>query len=147
MSKVDINFLNELAEKNIDWDIKVFASGDKNENLSKKIIFHTFVTEDVLHEELCKCHVGLIPFVLNGYTKGMLPLKLFNYANAHLPVLYSNCDNCRNFNFAFSTEKHSLDDLLNFSFDFDSYLQEFDWNKKFEYMLEKIKEFNIENKK
>jgi len=48
-----------------------------------------------LPDLLRHCDVGLIPFVLNGHTRSSLPLKLFEYLGAGLPVVATELPNLR----------------------------------------------------
>lgn len=47
--------------------------------------------EPELVERLTHYKAGLIAFVDNEWTKGMLPIKLYNYVNAGLEVIVHNC--------------------------------------------------------
>lgn len=48
-----------------------------------------------LPDVLRHCQVALIPFVLNGHTRSSLPLKLFEYLGAGLPVVATDLPNLR----------------------------------------------------
>jgi len=48
-----------------------------------------------LPDLLRHCDVGLIPFVLNGHTRSSLPLKLWEYLGAGLPVVATELPNLR----------------------------------------------------
>lgn len=50
---------------------------------------------EALPDLLRHCDVGLVPFVLNGHTRSSLPLKLFEYLGAGLPVVATELPNLR----------------------------------------------------
>ena len=135
-SKIDWEKIKEVSK-----DYKVLLYGDFNQvpdDLGDNVEYKGYLDEYELHNELCKCHVGLIPFVDGDWTRGMLPLKLFNYANAHIPTLYWNCPECDNYpTIASSTEVLNPTDE-----DFNKVLADADWNAKFKAM-HKIIEDNM----
>lgn len=128
-NKVDWEKIKEVSK-----DYKVLIYGDFKkipDGLGDNVEYKGYLDEYELHNELCKCHVGLIPFIEGDWTRGMLPLKLFHYANAHIPTLYWNCPECDNYpTIASSTEVLNPTDE-----DFNKVLAEADWNAKFKAML------------
>lgn len=132
--KIDWEKIKEVSK-----DYKVLLYGDFNQipdDLGVKVEYRGYLDEYTLHEELCKCHVGLIPFTAGDWTRGMLPLKLFHYANAHIPTLYWNCPECDNYpTIASSTEVLNPTDE-----DFDNVMATANWNAKFKVMQRIIKD-------
>jgi len=49
----------------------------------------------VLASHLAHCDVGLIPFLVNDHTRGSMPLKLWEYLAAGLPVVATDLPNLR----------------------------------------------------
>lgn len=133
--KLNIQFLNDLAEKNSEWDIVLYGVARPSE-LNSKIKTFDFIDEKKLFDILCKCHIGLIPFIRSEWTEGMLPLKLFHYVNAHIPTGFVNCDICKKYSdVAFDLNKLTLDEIAEKQdLNFDKYLDSCDWSKRFEQM-------------
>ena len=130
--KIDFNVLKKLANKNPDWNINIYGVGNiKYQEMPSNVSFFAFVDEDTLFRILCKSHIGLIPFLGNPWDKGMLPLKLFNYANAHIPTVFWNSENCKDFpEIAIEASSWDLDTYLNTEMDYDSVLASCDWEKR-----------------
>lgn len=137
--KVDWDFLNKLAIKNPTWDILVYSSMDLSEYCHNNIIFKGFLNEKDLFNVIKKCHVGLIPFIETDYTKAMCPLKLFNYANGHIPTLYLNSPECDLYpTIAFDAKSYTLEDLYKMNISAETYetiTNRHLWNDIFEKLL------------
>ncbi len=83
--------------QNLDYDtieLHIYGSGAEEEGLIKfmelnktfPIIFHGRVDRNVLHKELQKYDVAIIPLLNRIY--GSVPSKIFEYAKLGLPMLY-----------------------------------------------------------
>src|SRR5574344_1441066 len=92
-----------------------------------------------LYITLFRCSIGLIPFKESNGTEGMLPLKLFDYANAHIPVVYQNCINIKDYKIVYDAKKiPSLDYVLKNcpkESDYEEIIKESDWDGKFKKMI------------
>lgn len=94
-TKVDFSLLNAVA----DSGITLYLAGpinvdgvDANQQvdaLSARGNVHYLgnLTLDELSHFFSKCRVGLIPYVDNGYTSGVFPLKVYEYLAAGLSVV------------------------------------------------------------
>lgn len=144
--KIDFDRFIKLAKENPDWDIKLYGLINLNywfdklynrDFLPKNFYFVDRVSEDELHDILLKSHVGLIFFKDIEWVEGMLPLKVFNYCNAHIPTAYQNCPEIVDYPMCFDINKYTLDEILEKSPNDEEYEiinQQSDWNKKFDYI-------------
>lgn len=144
--KLDFHRFIKLAKENPDWDIKLYGLINLNywfdklynrDFLPKNFYFVDRVSEDELHEVLLKSHVGLIFFKDIEWVEGMLPLKVFNYCNAHIPTAYQNCPEIVDYPMCFDINKFTLDEILEKSpsdEEYETINQQSDWNKKFDYI-------------
>lgn len=93
-TKVDYQLLNSLAESGLE----VCVAGPRAEGgVADREAFATLMKSGVrylgmltlpeLAAELVKARVGIIPYVLNDYTRGVSPLKTFEYLAAGLAVV------------------------------------------------------------
>lgn len=144
--KIDMKYIIRLALTNDNYDFNFYGFLDEKPyevnafNLSN-LHFIERLSEEDLHKELCKCHLGLVSFIESDWTSGMLPLKLFNYANAHIPTLYHNCPSINNYykDVAIKdSEIETLDDVFKREYSYDKILAESDWTSKFDKMTEII---------
>jgi len=104
--KVDIALLDELA-RTLPWlqivligEVGLGDTGDAQgavRTLCERPNVHLLPAQppEALPDLLRHCDVGLIPFVLNGHTRASLPLKLFEYLGAGLPVVATELPNLR----------------------------------------------------
>jgi hypothetical protein len=143
VEKIDVNYLNVLAEKNPDWDFVLYGVERlSKDSLKPNIQLFPYMPEGQLHTVLSKCHIGLIPFIQSEWTSGMLPLKIFHYMNAHIPTAYLNCDECIQFpEVAFNLVSNSLNEIIAKPIAdsaYDNYLQGANWADKFKTMLSVI---------
>lgn len=101
IAKVNWVMLAVLAEQNPDWNFKLYVRTDhQNINVLSgipNIEILPLVSEEALHDELSKCHVGLIYYKPSAYTDGMLPLKVYDYFNARIPSVFYGCAELRKF--------------------------------------------------
>lgn len=144
--KIDMKYIIRLALTNDNYDFNFYGFLDEKPyevnafNLSN-LHFIERLSEEDLHKELCKCHLGLVSFIESDWTSGMLPLKLFNYANAHIPTLYHNCPSINDYykDIAIKdSEIEILDDVFKREYNYDKILAESDWTTKFNKMSEII---------
>lgn len=136
-NKVDWTKIENIAKNNLDWDILIYSGimDDFVEFKSPNIHFKGYLPEDELQMVLRRCHVGLIPFLKSDVTEAMCPLKVYHYANAHIPVLYCHNPHCEQF--PFCIEWHTIKNDLNFvSYDgeYEPYYR--DWKDIFRELLE-----------
>jgi glycosyltransferase involved in cell wall biosynthesis len=93
-TKIDYQLINALSRYGID----VVLAGPRAEGGGKdEMEFNSLVaagatylgilSQDELAQEMGKCTVGLIPYVLNDYTRGVSPLKVYEYLAAGLAVV------------------------------------------------------------
>src|SRR5574344_1290877 len=129
-AKIDFDWINDQAHKHPGWNFRLYGITKVSTELESNVQLYDFVPEDELHVILEKSHYGIIPFIEGEWTKGMLPLKLFHYANAHVPTVYHNCDECSYFpDIAFTDFRESVSDDK-----YDEVMKEAEWKEKFEYM-------------
>lgn len=129
-NKVDWDYVKTLADK---YKIKVYGAIEEQFE-HPNVEWCGFLPEEVLHREISKCHYGLIPFNEGEWTAAMLPLKLFHYANAHIPTIYRNCPECD----AYPTIASTTFDINPADSDYVDVLKSTNWREKFDYMLEEI---------
>jgi len=104
--KVDVALVDDLA-RTLPWlqvvlvgEVGLGDTGDAQgaiRTLCERVNVHRLPPRppERLPELLRHCDVGLIPFVLNGHTRSSLPLKLFEYLGAGLPVVATELPNLR----------------------------------------------------
>lgn len=135
-NKIDFQTLNKLAQENPSWEFRIYGTQFISTALEKNIVVYPFIDERQLHLILSQCHVGLIPFLQSNWTAGMLPLKLFHYINAHLPVGFLGCAECNYYpDVAFNLENVSLEEIASKNINaivYDNYLQKANWDEKFQ---------------
>ena len=93
--KVDFNLIQKLALICPDWSIVLIGlvgEGDPNTSINLLTnIENIYLLGPRSYKELPKlmhfCDVGLLPCVLNHYTRAMFPMKFFEYLAAGLPVV------------------------------------------------------------
>ena len=118
IKKVNWMMFAVLAEQNPDWNFKFYVRDDHQEiNILKGISnveILPLIPEESLHNELSKCHIGLVYYKPSGYTDGMLPLKVYDYFNARIPVVFYGCPELREFSDCCFEEDGSinLNDIL-----------------------------------
>lgn len=151
LRKVDFNILALLKAVNPDWIFKIYGDEKLIKELELKekypdLEFCDFLDSSKLIEEISKCHIGLNLIEYNDYTKGQLSDKFFNYCNAHIPTLiYEEFkDNYRDYEKLvkiFDFSELNLDKYIEEKIpdeEYDKVLQDCDWNKRFEKLLEYI---------
>lgn len=140
-NKLNIPFIESLAELHPDWNFLILLNNEvrfKHPN----IILSTYISDiDAYYNILSRCHVGLIPFYDTGWTRGMLPLKVYDYMKAHLPIYYLNCNECKWFSdVAYNANEYQLDKLPSVSIDtFDRHINDNLWDKKFSEIVSYLK--------
>lgn len=88
-NKLDFDYLRELIDSNKDIDFKLYVQDiGFPEDLAKYLC--PIVDTNAIFEEMLKCHYALLPLNSSDWASGMLPLKTFQYLNAHIPILCSN---------------------------------------------------------
>lgn len=149
LRKVDFNILALLKAINPDWNFKIYGDESLIKELELKekypdLEFCGFLETPKLIEEISKCHIGLNLIEYNDSTKGQLSDKFFNYCNAHIPTLiYEEFkDNYRDYEKlvkVFDFSELNLDKYIEEKIpeeEYDKILQNCDWNKRFEKILE-----------
>lgn len=93
-NKIDYRILEALADAGLD----VCIAGPRTEGgvdgsqefaslLTHGVQYLGMLTLNELARELTKASMGIIPYALNDYTRGVSPLKTFEYLAAGLPVI------------------------------------------------------------
>lgn len=147
--KFDLLFINNLANIFYDWNFNFYGFSSKDidsykENLkNKNFNFIDYMDENKLQNELCKCHLGLIPFIDGQLMECMFPLKIYNYANAHLPVLYRFCPSLKALEYSICTdaeEDYNINEIAEKTYDYDKFLNMNTWKSKFDKIMSLVKE-------
>lgn len=96
-NKVDFSLLEVLADAGLDVRVAgPHAEGGGNDSaafeslLAHGVTYLGLLTLPELAQELVKATVGLIPYRINDYTRGVSPLKTFEYLAAGLAVVSTN---------------------------------------------------------
>jgi len=156
IKKVNWTMLAVLAEQNPNWNFKFYVRDDHQDiNILKDISnveILPLLSEDALHNELSKCHIGLVYYKQSAYTDGMLPLKVYDYFNARIPTVFYGCSQLRKFSDCCFEDDGSinLDDILEKQIDisvYDKYLDStLDANlKKMEQSINSAKYLSVPN--
>lgn len=147
--KIDLDKLIELADANPDYDIHLFGVSRDSmiENAHKydvlvarpNVQVQGYLPHAQLQDALSKCDVGIISFIDHPYcTRGMLPLKYFNYTLAGIPTAYWNCPECAEYPTAFNLAQHSLGEIAQMPVareDYDHIIAKSNWKDKFELLM------------
>jgi hypothetical protein len=157
MAKVDFNSIALLKAINPEWNIEVV--GFENEEMKKntaemypELILKDWMSEEELHKEICKCHIGLCLLEIDDITLGQLSDKFFNYVNAHIPTLIHeeqlpNYEDYKDFVIPLDYGELSLDTMLEnhktLSEKYDELLAKCDWSKRTEQIIDVIKKNNL----
>lgn len=93
-NKVDYRILEALADVGLDVCVagpRAEGGGDDSPDfksmLAHGVKYLGMLSLEQLAEELSQASIGVIPYVLNDYTRGVSPLKTFEYLAAGLPVI------------------------------------------------------------
>ena len=90
LNKVDLVAMSALAFFHPEVDILVYANSSTLDfSLPENIIIKDLVSQEELFTVLCKSHAGLLAMNNTEWVKGQLSNKIFQYFNAHIPILYS----------------------------------------------------------
>ena len=86
--KVDYEWMNSL-----DKEVDLFGPFE-SVDLSSYPRLHKvgYFEEAEMVEKISHYQAGLVAFVNSDWTKGMMPIKLYNYKNAGLDIIYHNCE-------------------------------------------------------
>jgi len=126
--KIDFDLLNFLT-LNLSSTRFHFVGPGRTVNkiyAHKNVKFHGYMSPQQCQALMRACSVGIIPYLKNEYTKGVLPLKLFEYLQAGLKVVTTELPSIKslNLNLPFLLQAYSSDDfktkiefLLNSPFD------------------------------
>ena len=87
--KLDFDLINLLLTTFPETKFHFVGPGDHIDkiNREKNAIFHGHLSLSQASKLMNRCKVGIIPYAINTYTEGVLPLKLFEYLQAGLIVL------------------------------------------------------------
>ena len=143
-NKLDWNLLNNIAYKYSDFNVNLFGiSKNIPKKLEKNVNLLPFIENEYeLFKELCKCHIGIIPFIKSEFTKGMFPLKLIQYFMADLPVIYTNCESAKTFNECIEySDSIDLYNVSKMQFNYSEYKQKYSWSSILDKIDNVIKEF------
>ncbi|MDS1115999.1 glycosyltransferase [Gordonia westfalica] len=94
-TKVDFSLLMAIADRGIDLVVAgpTTIDGESADTEVRQLLAHTNVhyAGTLSQEELSilcgSVSVGLIPYELNSYTRGVFPMKVYEYIGAGLPVV------------------------------------------------------------
>lgn len=93
-NKIDYQILEALADAGLDVCVAgPRAEGGGNDSrqfdslLAHGVTYLGMLTLEELSTELVQASVGIIPYVINDYTRGVSPLKTYEYLAAGLPVV------------------------------------------------------------
>lgn len=138
LSKANMLLINTLAENNKDWTFYIY--GRTYSHCENNITYCGISEYKELFKILCKSHLGLIAFNGDSWTRGMLPLKLFNYANAHIPTLYYGCSSLKDYSdisVEFNYNNLDLDYYLTCKkYSYDRVMKECTWELRMKKMFE-----------
>ncbi|MET3175521.1 UNVERIFIED_ORG: teichuronic acid biosynthesis glycosyltransferase TuaH [Arthrobacter sp. UYCu721] len=94
--KVDFQLLQELLDAGVQVHLAgpIAQGGGDAEDLLKDLVsngakYHGMLPLESLAKIMAACTVGLIPYELNAYTRGVSPLKVYEYLAAGLCVVSS----------------------------------------------------------
>jgi len=157
--KVDFNLIQKLALICPDWSIVLIGlvgEGDPNTSINLLTnIKNIYLLGPRSYKELPKlmhfCDVGLLPCVLNQYTRAMFPMKFFEYLAAGLPVVSTRLPSLEEFAdymcFADTAEEFAskITQILSNSSHFDeqrvkNLLSKHSYHKRTEIMIKTIKQ-------
>jgi teichuronic acid biosynthesis glycosyltransferase TuaH len=87
--KLDLELINLLLKTFPETKFNFVGPGNHIDKIKreKNVIFHGLLSPSQANEVMNRCKVGIIPYTINAYTLGVLPLKLFEYLQAGLIVL------------------------------------------------------------
>lgn len=118
-SKVDWDFIGSLDKK-----VDVYGDFVGEYNLPNNCEYKGWRSDEDLSKILPQYQAGIIANLDTPFTRGMLPIKLFNYLNAGLEVITHNCIEADNY------IKYRLG-------------EPYDWTSRFDKMLDYIKNAHI----
>lgn len=87
--KVDTELIHYLV-KNFHKTIFHFVGPGELHGIDQtygNVVYHGFKSPELCQKLMQTCKIGIIPYKINEYTKGVLPLKLFEYLQAGCTVL------------------------------------------------------------
>lgn len=92
--KVDFALLNRLLQNGIELHLAgpIAEGGGNSQALVNDLVsngahYHGALSLEALSRLMARCKVGLIPYLLTPYTKGVSPLKTYEYLAAGLSVV------------------------------------------------------------
>ena len=157
--KVDFELIQKLALICPNWSIVLvglIGEGDPGTSINQLLdIKNIYLLGPKPYKELPRLmhssDVGLLPCVLNQYTRAMFPMKFFEYLAADLPVVSTNLPSLKEFsdyvNFANSAEEFasSINNILEGNSAFDQLgvkklVSNHSYSKRTEKMLSTIKD-------
>ena len=157
--KVDFELIQKLALICPNWSIVLvglIGEGDPGTSINQLLdIENIYLLGPKPYKELPRLmhssDIGLLPCVLNQYTRAMFPMKFFEYLAADLPVVSTNLPSLKEFsdyvNFANSAEEFAslIKNILEGNSAFDhlgvkKLVSNHSYNKRTEKMLSTIKD-------
>ena len=95
--KIDIKLISYLAERKSEWKFVLIGPTDKiletrlqKLNQKTNVDFIGYVKPTNLARYIKKFDVAILPYLENDFTKGIVPLKLYEYIAAGIPVVAAN---------------------------------------------------------
>ena len=87
--KINYDLINGLIRAFPQTIFHFIGPDDKKSRIisTPNVVNHGLLSQRDTHEILNKCAVGIIPYLINDYTLGVLPLKIFEYLQSGLFVL------------------------------------------------------------
>lgn len=158
--KVDFQLIQKLALMNPNWSIVLIGlvgEGDPSTSIENILgIKNIYLLGPKPYRDLPKfmhhSSVGLLPCVLNSYTRAMFPMKFFEYLAAGLPVVSTLLPSLEEFSdyiyFASSAEQFSsrIEAIL-CGYDFVSYAKVKSLVSKYSYRNRTLKMLDIVNQR
>ena len=140
--KFDFDKLNTLANKNMDWTFHILVKKNIDKlNYSKNILFSDFTSDELTLDRLLESSsIGLILFKDNKWAKAMDPLKIYQYINAKIPIIYNGItmENFKDVSYRYSKDLNM--DNINLDTDlFNKYQKEISWNNYLNKITDLIK--------
>jgi len=85
--KLDADLVAVVADRLPDWRIELVGPGELGRAMPPNVLSRGYVGRDELPDVVAGFSVGIIPYALTSYSRGVFPMKVFEYLAAGLPVV------------------------------------------------------------